>query len=322
MWWQNGRPGAPLRWAASIYGRINTWNLNRRGKQAVAPAIPLISVGNITVGGSGKTPFIIWLCAELRARGMRPAVLCRGDGGSLRHPRLVHPGDEAAIVGDEALLLARRCRVPVISGHDRVAACRMAESMPDAPDVLLLDDGFQYRQLLRACDVVLVPAVGVGNGHLLPAGPLREPVSALKRADIIVRTGCGPAVPFSDGKEWRWQTRVRALEPASRHAISDDSGVVAVAGIARPRRMLASLKRLGLRVETFITFPDHHCYSPRDVERLAAMHLPVVTTEKDAVKLEPLWPPDPPLWVLALEGIGEEGLPEAVIGTILAHSTA
>ncbi len=317
LWWRTGAPPGPLRWASGIYAGINAWNLHRRGKNAIAPRIPLISVGNINVGGSGKTPFVIWLCARMQQHGYRPVVLCRGDAGRLSTPRRVDRNDMADEVGDEALLLARRCNTPVIAGRDRISACGMAEALGN---VIILDDGFQYRRVKRACDIVLVPAEGIGNGCLLPAGPLREPVDALARADFIVRTGKGHAAPLTQTREWRWCARPQPLQPLCGHTASRPEKVLAVAGIARPWRLLSTLESQGIQVKKFMPFADHHHYRRKDVARIIASGLPVVTTEKDAVKLAPLWPEDALLWILPLEGIGEEGLPDAIIGTILAHS--
>ncbi len=314
LWWQRDMPSVVLRLAARIYALVSTWHLAKRKRHAVSPPIPLISIGNITVGGSGKTPFVIWLCEQLRQRGYRPVILCRGDGGRLKQTKRISENDDAGRVGDEALLLARSCHAPVIAGRDRVAASVLAREMGD---IIILDDGFQYRQLKRACDVVLVPCEGVGNGCLLPAGPLREPVSALARADLIVRTGDGPAIPVTQAKEWRWNVQSSALRHVHGAGTSAPEKVIAVCGIARPQRFLDSLDQQGMTVEDQMIFPDHHRYQSSDVERITGKGLPVVTTEKDAVKLTSIWPDEQPLWVLPLEGEGEEGLPEAIVQTIL-----
>jgi len=316
LWWRRERPPVVLRLAARAYTLINTWNLAKRKQHAASPPIPLISIGNITVGGSGKTPFVIWLCKQLRQRGYRPVILCRGDGGRLKQTQRVSENDDADRVGDEALLLARSCHAPVIAGRDRVTASVLAQEMGD---IIILDDGFQYRQLKRVCDIVLVPCEGVGNGYLLPAGPLREQVSALDRADLIIRTGNGPATPVTrvKEKEWYWNVQSSALRQIQGAGTAAPEKAMAVCGIARPQRFLDSLGRQGLIVEDQMIFPDHYRYQGKDIERITGKGLSVVTTEKDAVKLATIWPKDQPLWVLSLEGKGEEGLPEAIIQTIL-----
>jgi len=315
MWWRDTPPPLLLRWASRIYAIINRRNLARRASAATRPAIPLISVGNITVGGSGKTPFVIWLCEELTRRGYRPVVLSRGDGGNLQNPRRILPGDAAGQVGDEALLLALRCHAPVIAGRDRVAGCRLAEKLGD---VIVLDDGFQYRQLGRSCDIVLIPDEGAGNGHLLPAGPLRETPAALARADLLVRTGSRQAEPLSSKHEWRWQAEAQPIRPFSGGELPDTDSWLVVAGIARAGRFFSAAAKQ-VPVSSTMHFPDHHRYTAGDVAHLLAPGLPVLTTEKDVVKLLPLWPKDKPLFVLPLAGRGDEGLPEAIIGTMLSH---
>jgi len=314
LWWRREKPPVVFRLAAHIYALASAWHLSRRKYHASSPSVPLISIGNITVGGSGKTPFVIWLCKQLQQHGYRPVILCRGDGGNLKQPELIHGHDAADRVGDEALLLARSCHAPVIAGRDRVAASLMAQDMGD---IIILDDGFQYRQLKRSCDIVLVPSEGVGNGCLLPAGPLREPVSALVRADLIVRTGDGPATAVTHAREWHWNVQSPGLQQVHGADMSAPESVLAVCGIARPLRFLNALDQQGITVEDEMLFPDHYRYRSRDIKRIADKGLPVVTTEKDAVKLTAIWPDDLTLWVLPLEGEGEEGLPEAIVQTIL-----
>lgn len=318
MWWRQQTPPLPLRWASRLYDAVNRHNLARRTTAAMQPPVPLISVGNITVGGSGKTPFVIWLCNELSRRSYKPVVLCRGDGGTLRQPKRILPDDVAETVGDEALLLARQCEAPVVAGRDRVAGCRMAAELGD---VIILDDGFQYRQLGRSCDIVLIPAEGIGNGHLLPAGPLREGIDALKRADLLVRTGDGESLALWEQREWHWQAEpqpIRSLCAAAEPQVSESWLVVA--GIARAERFFAMAVQ-AVQVGKQMRFADHHRYTAEDTANILKQGMPVLTTEKDAVKLLPLWPKSRPLSVLPLAGRGEEGLPEAIIGTMLRRQT-
>ncbi len=314
MWWQKPSPPGILRWAGRAYGWANTRNLQRRAARCRVPALPLISVGNITVGGSGKTPFVIWLSRALRKKGYRPVVLCRGDGGSLTAPKMVGNGDAAGLVGDEARLLFESCDCPVITARDRVAACRMAE---DHGNIIILDDGFQYRQLARVCDIVLVPAAGIGNGALLPAGPLREPVAGLARADIIVRTGDGPAVPLTGQAEWRWHAGPgRLLQVAGSTAPPPETAIAACA-IARPERFFTSLRAKGVELHAVHVFRDHHGFTTSDVNRLVRPGMPVVVTAKDAVKLRDRWCSDVPLWQLEQQLPAAEDLLEAIVKTIL-----
>jgi len=316
LWWRPESPPVLLRLASRMYKFINDRNLAKRTRNTIRPPIPLISVGNITVGGSGKTPFVIWLCQQLQQHGFHPVILCRGDGGKLQQPQIINKNDPANRVGDEALLLARASNAPVIAGRDRAAASAMAKALGD---IIILDDGFQYRQLARVCDIVLVPSTGIGNGCLLPAGPLREQLSALSHADFIVRTGDEPPVPLTHAKEWQWTVYSTVLRQIHGTKQSSPETVMAVCGIARPQRFLDSLKQQGITVKNQLLFPDHYRYQHNDLKQIMGKGLPVVTTEKDAVKLTAIWPENHPLWVLPIIGAGEAGLPETIIQTILSR---
>lgn len=310
LWWRAAPPPPPLRLLEKIYAPISRRHLQKRATAAVNPPLPMISVGNITVGGSGKTPFVIWLAAGLKAAGYRPVVLCRGDGGDGASPRTVTAHDRPEVVGDEALLLAETCDCPVISGRDRVAASRMAQQLGD---IIILDDGFQYRQLQRICDIVLIPAEGIGNGHLIPAGPLREPLSALHRADLIVRTGAPCPAPLTTGKEWRWSSIAAPPVDLTGIAITPPATCMAVTGIARADRFINALQQQGIDVADQRLFPDHHRFTAAEVEGFAASSFPIVITAKDAVKIRPAWPDGKPLWVLPLQAQAEAGLLESIL---------
>jgi len=176
----------------------------------------------------------------------------------------------------------------------------------------------QYRQLQRDCDIVLVPATGVGNGHEIPAGPLREPLSALARVDIIVRTGDGPADPLGYGREWPWRTVSRGLEQISGPPSPTPARVLAMSAIARAGRFVRSLEEEGCEVTGHLRFPDHYAYSAADVHKALASGLDVAVTAKDAVKLRSLWPENRPLWLLRQEGEDTPGLLDAILTPILA----
>ncbi|MDX8383376.1 MAG: tetraacyldisaccharide 4'-kinase [Ghiorsea sp.] len=311
MWWSKQRkPNMLLQGLSHVYAMLAKYDQQKRLNKAIQPPIPMLSVGNVTLGGSGKTPFVLWLAKALQAQGFSPVLLSRGDGANNQTPHLVSAYSLAREIGDEAVLLHRLSGCAVIAGRDRVLAAQMAK---DYGDVIILDDGFQYRQLARVCDIVLVPAVGVGNGALLPAGPLREPISALSRADVVVRSGGGSFESLSEQHEWSWMTRNQhisdwnqvsdaALQPKTIHCVSS---------IARPQRFVQSLEQLGFDVEQQHIFPDHHAYTADDVRLFDADM--VVTTGKDAVKLLPLWDPSKPLWVLEQQAIAEQGLLEAIL---------
>ncbi len=314
QWWRRERPHPLLSPFSAIYHAVSRRHLRRRAKECWEAPLPLISVGNITAGGSGKTPFVIWLTRMLRAGGRRPVILCRGAGGRRDvAPRWVETHDRACDVGDEALLLRRCSGVPVLASRDRVqGARRIAES--GRGDLIVLDDGFQYRHLARCCDVVLVPAEGVGNGAMIPAGPLREPLSALARADVVVRTSSDacfdPPSALGPWREWRWSAladRWRDWNNGDAPAPAPGDAVQAITSIARPERFTRSLSALGLHVQALYAFADHHRYRLADIERLSRLPMPV-TTAKDAVKLQSLWPGERALWVLEQSYRAEDGL--------------
>ena len=271
---------------------------------------PVVSVGNLTVGGTGKTPMVIKLAAMLRDRGLRPAVLSRGYGGTNTSPvlvvsdgRQVLAGPEEA--GDEPVLIARRLlNVPVLAGTKRTVTGQYARETLGA-DVLVLDDGFQHRWIRRDLDIVLLDSrEPLGNGFLLPRGPLREPPEALERAGVVAFTrsekGSAPAI---DGRIAGWlpgrpvlRTRVRPTSligsDGKESSLSSLAGkrVFAFAGIAQPDSFRLSIESLGGRVAGFIAFGDHHRYTAEDMRRiereLAETGAEVLlTTEKDGVKL-------------------------------------
>ncbi|MDX8402992.1 MAG: tetraacyldisaccharide 4'-kinase [Mariprofundaceae bacterium] len=329
MWWSDKRPPLLFRAASQIYRLINHYNLKARKRRAVSPTLPMISVGNITAGGSGKTPFVIWLATLLKKDGFKPVIINRGDGGKRGAPQLLNEQSDPLTVGDEAVLLYRKCDCPVIAGRDRIRASRMAA---EYGDIIILDDGFQYQQMERICDIVLIPVEGVGNGHLIPAGPLREPVEALNRADLIVRTGQFDETrfnrtqpdklkPLHSGKEWRWWSCDNQLTQLTGEKAEAPGKAVALTAIARPQRFTQSLKKLDIEIEEDYIFPDHHPFSETDITLAASHDLPVIVTTKDAVKLQNIWPVGQQLWMLEQSADAESGLFKA-IKTILDNAGA
>jgi tetraacyldisaccharide 4'-kinase len=243
--------------------------------------VPVIVVGNLTVGGTGKTPLVLWLAAELRRRGRRPGVLCRGYGG--RHsggPRAVTGRDDPAVTGDEALLLAERAGCPVWIGADRARAGLALLSANPECDVIICDDGLQHYRLLRDFEIAVEDERGLGNRLLLPAGPLREPAS--RKVDATVVNG-GKPKPGTCAMRLRTTGVYRVSRPEDAVAPSDLSGkrLHAVAAIGNPQRFFAELDRLGLSAVTH-AFPDHYAFRPEDLEFAECDF--VLMTEKDAVK--------------------------------------
>jgi tetraacyldisaccharide 4'-kinase len=246
---------------------------------------PVISIGNITVGGAGKTPFVIMLGELLKRRHIQFDVLSRGYGRKSRGVRLVDPDGSPADFGDEPLLIARKLGVPVVVGEHRYDAGIYADQH-FGPQLHVLDDGFQHRQLAREYDIVLVTP-GDAKDQMLPAGRLREPVSALTRADAIVLTPgtSRDGLPL-DGKLVLEVERGIAPEDVPPHP-------VAFCGIARPNNFFAQLRGAGIDLSAEARFRDHHAYSRKDVAMLIEManaHQAggFVTTDKDAINLGPL----------------------------------
>jgi tetraacyldisaccharide 4'-kinase len=273
---------------------------------------PVISVGNLSVGGAGKTPFTIALTRLLQGDGFRVDVLSRGYGRKSRSASRVDPAGTAAEFGDEPLLIAREAEVPVYVAAQRYEAGLVAESEPSVvsedprqPWVHLLDDAFQHRQLARAVDILLLSPAD-WRDSLLPAGNLREAIHAATRADVLA-VPAGEAEFEAELRKWGWDGVIWRLR--RRMAVPTvDGPVAAFCAIARPRQFFDGLKGGGLTVCAEAAFPDHHAYSGRDLERLIAAARSagakaLITTEKDRVRLEPLLAPRPaelPLLTAAL----------------------
>ena len=281
----------------SLLVRLRRLLYRLRVFSSVRLPVPVIVVGNLTVGGTGKTPLVLWICEELLRQRYHPAVLCRGYGGTDAGPHEVAHDDDPTRVGDEPLLLARRSACPVWVGRDRAAAgASLLGSHPDC-DVIICDDGLQHYRLQRDLEIAVEDERGHGNGLLLPAGPLREP--ATRPVDALVIN----AGPGSGGKRARLGDAPRGragvqaqftmhLQPRCMYFVHDPSRTViaaelsgrrlhAVAGTGNPGRFFASLKELGLDPVCH-PYPDHHAFSRTDLE-FSDCDI-VLMTEKDAVK--------------------------------------
>lgn len=254
---------------------------------------PVIVVGNLTVGGTGKTPFVIWLARQLEARGTRVGIVLRGYGGAARDwPREVTAQSSSEAVGDEAVLLAQRAGTIVVAGPDRVAAARRAIEL--GAQVVLSDDGLQHYRLARDCEIAVVDAArGFGNGLPLPAGPLREPRARLAAAHLIVLTQRGASTDAGAGAQWPGAAPRIAVRATLEEAVSLRTGerrplaafrgrvVHAVAGVGNPQPFFAALAAAGLQVDAR-ALPDHARIRREDIE--FPDRAPVLMTEKDAIK--------------------------------------
>jgi tetraacyldisaccharide 4'-kinase len=274
----------PFGW---LYGRITAARMARSG---AACGQPVICVGNLTVGGAGKTPTVRWLAAWAKERGLAPVILSRGYGGQIAGPTMVDPAlHDATACGDEPLLLARDA--PVVVAHDRVAGAAMA--VGQGAKLIIMDDGLQNPSLTKNLRIAVVDCgFGIGNGCCLPAGPLRAPLDLQwPHVDAVLLVGEGAAgetvahLAVAAGKPL---VRMRLVPDATAIGALRGKPLLAFAGIGRPEKFFATLREAGLDVRVTRAFSDHHAYGPADVTGLSVIArdegLTLVTTEKDAVR--------------------------------------
>jgi tetraacyldisaccharide 4'-kinase len=283
-WYRRGAL-AWLLWPASlafgVVAALRRLAYRLRLARAHRAGVPVIVVGNLTVGGSGKTPLVLWIVELLARAGWKPGIVSRGYGGAVKEPRAVTIASEPAEVGDEPLLLARRSGCPVWVGRDRASAVRALRRQHPECNVVVLDDGLQHYAMARDIEIAVVDARGFGNGFLLPAGPLREPRSRLASVDAVVAHGATGVEGYAmrlEGSDLVRLTDAREVRPAKSLAGRKVHGV---AGIGDPNRFFLHLARLGPKVAPH-PFPDHHPFVAADLE--FGDDAPVVMTEKDAVK--------------------------------------
>ena len=314
---------APLAWLFAALARHRRRRFLRgRGKCWRAP-VPVVVIGNVTVGGVGKTPLTIWLANWLQARGARVGVVSRGYLGAgrrlpkERYPLTVTAHTPASLAGDEAPLIAQRAGCPVVVGPDRVAAAKRL--LADAPcDVLLSDDGLQHYALQRDVEVAVIDgARGLGNGRCLPAGPLREPASRLAEVDVVVANGAATGIVPGELTMAARAVAFRHLAtgervPAAQFAGRVDGPLHAVSGIGNPDRFHRTLSELGLSPIGRV-FPDHHVFVP--AELAAPPGAWVVVTEKDAAKLAEMRP-KPNCWALQIEMVPSQELETALAAAL------
>jgi tetraacyldisaccharide 4'-kinase len=277
FWQRRGLLAAALAPLGFAYGASVAFKA--RHAKAFDSGLPVICVGNLTAGGSGKTPLAIAIAELLRAKGHKPYFLTRGYGGSERGPAMASRGHSAAVMGDEALLLARTA--PTIVARDRAAGARLAQEK--GATVLVMDDGHQNFSLRKSLSLVVVDAqAGFGNGYQIPAGPLREPVAqGLARADAVILVGDG--APDLGG--YKGPVLRAHLKPDGEAFAGKP--VFAFAGIGRPEKFAASLEDSGAQLCGSCFFPDHHPYTEDEITQLRAVagDATLVTTEKDFVRL-------------------------------------
>lgn len=283
---------------SGLYGQVMKRRYRQRSKELLREAVPVIVVGNIVVGGSGKTPFIHWLVMHLQSMGHRPGIISRGYGGASTEPRRVVAHDRAGDVGDEPLLLQRLTGVPVWVGRNRPAVANALLQDDASVDVVISDDGLQHYALPRSLEICLFDgAVGAGNGRLLPAGPLREPWSRLSDVDLIVAKGEPAGLPANTVPQSVMRLSLGAPIPVSTHPsdqpgqsaglptpeqTTEQSPVAVVCGIGQPQSFYRLLEAQGWVIEP-CSLPDHGVMTASLKQALAGRT--VLMTSKDAVKL-------------------------------------
>jgi tetraacyldisaccharide 4'-kinase len=311
-WWHRRHAwvGIALSPLAALYGLLAGGRARAYGiglLRAQRLPVPVVVVGNLVVGGAGKTPTTIALVKGLRACGWTPGVVSRGYGGAVRGPRAVVPDDDPQVCGDEPLLIRRRTGAPVWVGASRVAAGRRLCAAHPEVDLLVADDGLQHLQLARDVEVIVFDERGLGNGRLLPAGPLRQRPSASPPAGAIVVYNAlrpstpwpghsvtrrlGPAIPLAQW--WRGQSCTAPPPPWAGR----DEALIAAAGIAEPERFFSMLEAAGARIVRF-PLPDHAAW---ETVPWPAGTGPVLVTEKDAVKLPATHPDAARIHVVPLD---------------------
>lgn len=283
----------PLSWIFAFIVAFRRFLYRFKFKKIHHFPVPIIVVGNITVGGTGKTPFVIWLAELLKSQGFRPGIVTRGVGGAQqREPRWVNVNSAPKLVGDEAVLLVMRSQCPVVIGIDRVAAIKELLSKTDC-NVVISDDGLQHYRMGRDIEIAIIDgARGLGNKSFLPAGPLRESPNRLKEVDFVVEQVTSVATPYpfeSFASEEGFSMEligdhlVSVRNPEHQIPLKDfqHSSVHAVAAIGNPKRFFSYLHKAGFDILEH-PFPDHHLYQARDFN--FADRDPIIMTEKDMVK--------------------------------------
>jgi tetraacyldisaccharide 4'-kinase len=326
MWYGQERSPwlAPL---SFIYGAImalrnGLYYIGLRHRQRVGA--PVVVIGNLTVGGTGKTPLVAWLSLKLTAVGLRVAIVSRGYGGKARGVTRVTVHSRPSEVGDEPLLLARRSQATVFVGRDRVAAARKA--VADGADVVLSDDGLQHLAMVRDCEIVVIDGQrGFGNGCLLPRGPLRERPSRLRRVNAVVINGAMTAPKLSLPRLLSRTHFVMNMQPGDARPVSGGAalrslasfrgtGVHAVAAIGNPQRFFDTLRNAGLTIYEH-PLPDHHAFRSGDLN--FGDSLPILMTEKDAVKCVAF--ADERCWYVPVTAEFAEGEARELIDMVLAR---
>lgn len=309
----------PVSWLLGLIQGVRRWAYRHRVLSSYRPSVPVIVVGNIFVGGTGKTPMVVELCRFLQTKGLKPGIISRGYGVTLENgPETAFGAAEASAIGDEPALLASEAPIGVFPKR-RMAVQKLLERFPGT-DVLVCDDGLQHLALQRDIEIIVQDARGIGNGRLLPAGPLRESARALKRVDFVVTNRNATQLTDAEARQSADALSGSALladmylrpaemvHPASGETLTHEAwrerfqsnlqaqpaDLCALAGIGNPQRFFDSLAALNIEPGHFLSFPDHHPYQADDISQIGQSL--ILMTEKDAVKCRQF--NDPRVWFL------------------------
>lgn len=315
LWYGQSPYSHLLRPFSMLYQLGQAWD-NKR-KKPKPTLLPVIVVGNLSVGGTGKTPIVIALCQFLKHQGYRVGIVTRGYQNQLSsYPHLVKPTDQAELIGDEAALIAYKTQVPVVIAAERLQAIEYLFNH-QLCDIVLSDDGLQHYQMSRNIEIVVIDGQrGFGNGYLLPAGPLREPIARLKAVDFILING-KPCEALQETMEtypektFVFELKTQAIEPLFPNHQECKEPYAAFAGIGHPERFFETLRDLNIQYRPY-AFSDHHRYRKKDFDIQESC---IIMTEKDAIKCQqfqqkPIWvlpvfaEIPPPFWEVFLNSLG------------------
>lgn len=282
IWYEKYWKAIPLVPLSALFCGISRWRRQYQTKQQLPSPIPVIVIGNISIGGTGKTPLIIHLTSLLRKAGYRPAIISRGyKGTSTTWPLAVEKDTNARCCGDEAKLLANRTGVPVIVGANRVEDIQSVKEHTDA-NIILSDDGLQHYKMARAFEIAVMDGRrGLGNGYCLPAGPLREKQTRLRDCNLVISNGQSNLTEHDMRVSGN---TVINIQSGLRQKLSGIAKAHVITGIGNPQRFIDTLRDQQVELITVTTFPDHHHFRTEDF--FYSDDIPIIMTEKDAVKCQ------------------------------------
>lgn len=309
----------PLSWLFGIVASLRKYLYQHGWLKSYRLNVPVIVVGNINVGGTGKTPLVIWLAEQLKLAGYKPGIISRGYGGSALQVTEVLPDSNATVAGDEAVLIAARTDCPVFVSANRVSAGQhLLNTYPEC-NVIISDDGLQHYRMQRNVEIVVYDSVkGFGNGALLPAGPLRESKARLKAVDAIVSNGVDRRESSKCFNPITMQlvatdfyNLADVQKKANAKTLAQQGAISAVAGIGNPQRFFDQLYGLGLQFESRV-YADHYVFQAQDFEQVNANV--ILMTEKDAVKCRAFAQAN--FWVLPVSAVVNDGLMPIVLNKL------